>query len=772
MIKRRTAAQGTAVALAALMLAASGAGPVVARPLLPASGVGCFGPFFDNHRPVAMVVDERRGRAFLADDRTGDVTMLDGHSGAPLRTIHVGGINLAEAVDRSTGHIFIADGNRTVRMLDARSGNLLRSITVGTAPVAVAVDEGARRAVVVEHDSRSVSILDTRTGRIVRTTPLRESPVALAIDRVRHRVFVLMRQPAADRPGTVEVLDELTNTNLGYTKVGRDPNVVVVDGRTGRAFVAGSDEEITILDLHGTTAAPVVVTRTVSVGGPVSDIGLDERTGHVFVARGDAGLSVLDAGDALARSPRRPGQLLRTVGHSLGFRLLVDEPVGHVFLNYPQVGSGPPGSGWAIPTPLTMVDAATGTVVRTLALGVLPRAMAVDQTTGRVFVITGESTLQVLDGHSGAVLHISHLSAFPTAIAVDERTGHAYVANYNAGTISTIDGATGAVTSTAIGPHPDALAVIRDQRGQAAVLVTSYDGQVSVLDPLRGRIIHTVVSGPAPLAVAATAGIGGAPRRAYVVNCGGRGSLSILDGRTGALVHTVPTRANPAGLPWPEAYRVAVDERTRHVFVLNNFGQSVSMLDAATGALLRTVPSTSGAMALDRRAGHLFVSDPNNVSVEMLDTLHGRVVRSILVGGAPGTIAVDEHNGRAFVTLGCCDGPYVTKEIDTRTGAVLRTLHAFGQMVAADGATRHVFVVQTAVAGGAWPSSGRLSTLDERTGALVGSVALGEGPSAIAVDSRHGRIYVANALDDTISVINARTGLLLRTVSIGAALAQ
>jgi len=365
------------------------------------------------------------------------------------------------------------------------------------------------------------------------------------------------------------------------------------------------------------------------------------------------------------------------------------------------------------------------------------------------------------------VLHISHLSAFPTALAVDERTGEAYVANYNAGTVSTIDGATGVVTSTAAGPHPDALALIRGQRGRSVVIVTSYDGQVRMLDPSRGRILHTVVSGLAPLAVAVTAGIGGAPQRAYVVNCGGRGSLSILDGRTGALMHTVPTRANPAGWPWPEAYRVAVDERTGHVFVLNNFGQSVSMLDAATGALLRTVPSTFDAMALDRRTSHLFVSDPNTNSVEMLDTLHGRVVRSILVGRTPWAIAVDERNGLALVTVGCCDDPAVTKEIDTRTGAVLRTLHAFGQMLAADGATRHVFVVQTAVARGAWPAGGRLSTLDERTGALVGSVALGDGPSAIAVDSRHGRVYVANALDDTISVVAAGTGMLLRTVIIG-----
>ena len=94
-------------------------------------------------------------------------------------------------------------------------------------------------------------------------------------------------------------------------------------------------------------------------------------------------------------------------------------------------------------------------------------------------------------------------------------------------------------------------------------------GSARIVDPRRGRVLHTVGVGPHPIAVAVDSALG----RAYVANEGDR-SVSMLDLRTGALRAQVGVGLDPVAL--------AVDERAGRVFVANRGSASVSMLDAAT----------------------------------------------------------------------------------------------------------------------------------------------------------------------------------------------
>jgi YVTN family beta-propeller protein len=51
--------------------------------------------------------------------------------------------------------------------------------------------------------------------------------------------------------------------------------------------------------------------------------------------------------------------------------------------------------------------------------------------------------------------------------------------------------------------------------------------------------------------------------------------------------------------------------------------------------------------------------------------------------------------------------------------------------------------------------------------ALIASSAVGRGPSALAVDPRSGHVFVANSVDGTVTMLDARTGRVLRTTSVG-----
>jgi DNA-binding beta-propeller fold protein YncE len=141
------------------------------------------------------------------------------------------------------------------------------------------------------------------------------------------------------------------------------------------------------------------------------------------------------------------------------------------------------------------------------------------------------------------------------------------------------------------------------------------------------------------------------------------------------------------------------------------------------------VGETPLALATAERSSRVFVANSNGQSVSMLDARTGTMLATLPLGGVPIAIALDETRGRVF------------------------TLNACAPMSQAHPEQRCLGL----------PSS--VSVLDLR-GILRGTVAVGNGAIALAVDEHAGRVLVANAADGTLAVLNA-DGRVLRTVDVG-----
>jgi len=248
----------------------------------------------------------------------------------------------------------------------------------------------------------------------------------------------------------------------------------------------------------------------------------------------------------------------------------------------------------------------------------------------------------------------------------------------------------------------------------------------------------------------------------------------------------------------------------------------VAVLDAASGRLRRMLHASDRpwTVGIDAHAGHLLVASLREVGkttltvVAVFDVATGRLVHRQVFNPratAPTGIAVDTATGRAFVLVQVRPAPFAQAlgsgyvfVLDTRTGALIRTIPLGYTPVqeAVDGVTGRVFVtdsgptrfVQKAAAGGRMgmflpTGMGFLHMLDARTGASLSTVALGIAPGAIAVDERHGRVFVSHvgghdgygsmgttpiylpapvAGPGGVSVVDGTTGQVLRTVAIGA----
>jgi YVTN family beta-propeller protein len=296
-------------------------------------------------------------------------------------------------------------------------------------------------------------------------------------------------------------------------------------------------------------------------------------------------------------------------------------------------------------TSVSVLDTSNGKMLRAVAVGAAPVAVAVDQSTGHAFVATDDNSVSVLDTQSGDVLRTVAVGSLPQAIAVDPRTGRAFVVNTGDNTVSVLDTRKAVVLRTVhlqtedAGLYsPSGGAVGGYNTSPPAYSRPNYGGGFN------GGFIGGFGFGYFQRSVAVV----GPADRVYV---GGAGAVSVIDARNGAVLNTLPLTGYNT--------RLAVDTATGQIYAAGYNGLSV--LDGRTGQVQRTVATggPASAVAIDSRRGRIYVahadlpysrgvhSGPGTVSV--LDARTGAILRTLPVGIAPTSLAIDESTGRVIV---------------------------------------------------------------------------------------------------------------------------
>jgi YVTN family beta-propeller protein len=182
--------------------------------------------------------------------------------------------------------------------------------------------------------------------------------------------------------------------------------------------------------------------RTASIAGIPAVLVADPQSGHVFVGPTSGGGAIaggLSLLDATSGAVLRSIDLLRAQGAVMPDLdvqgLAVDARTGHVFVAWTGTYQGEPmASG------VSMLNAATGAILKRIDVGVFPTAVVVDEQLGHAFVAhrdivngqgdpRGNGSLSVLDTTSGTEVDTIPVGWGPTAMALDAHTGLLLVAN-------------------------------------------------------------------------------------------------------------------------------------------------------------------------------------------------------------------------------------------------------------------------------------------------------------------------------------------------------
>lgn len=686
-----------------------------------------------------------------------------------LPSVNVGNGPQGTAFDRATDTVYVANqGDNTVSVVDARHCNSLdtsgcaqtpATAPTGAGPFAIAIDDATHTVYVANQDDGTVSVIDAATcngqnqsgcadaGPTIAAGP---TPFGIAVDRRTDTVYVT---DVGDDAGTVSVINgatcnAITTTGCGQrpatATVGHFPFGVLIDRRDHTVYVTNADDNtVSMIDRRTCNATNTVGCAeshpTVAVGSFPVPLVLDRRSGTLYVGSqnfaNDSGAApgdgptivVIDARTCNARETDGCGQAhpaLTVPGGTDG--MSIDQRTETLF-----VSNNGPGASPAQRRSVSVIDVARcnahtsagcGQEAPTALTHANPGGNTHDPATDTEYVTTGDGTLDVIDGATcrpGVVTGCgqpapSALAGLdPFAIAINPVTASVYV-----GDASEFEGLpwTMSVLNAA---RCDTI----DPEGCSAtpISATRQAGQFALTaDPVTNTLYSSDL---------------------FLDTNGGVGDgISVIDGRTCNGLASAGCGATHPSLTLPGGAGGSAENLATHtLYVADNGDQAVSVFDTATCNRGNASGCGQSPARIDLGAF------PTSVAVnQATDTVY------VLNPGTPSTVSViDGSRCNATHRSGC---PHVPPTITVGNAANPEGL-------AVDEGTDSVYVINTgdntvSVINGAVCNA----ATTRGCGQTPTTVAVGDQNfGSVAVDQTKHLVYVTNAHDDTVSVIDGST---------------
>ena len=531
----------------------------------------------------------------------------------------------------------------------------------------------------------TLATYDERSGALVRTIPTASGTGKLLLDGPRNRLYVIT--------GTIQVVD--TRTGALLRTIPFFSSATAIDPASGHLLLAttadvaglplaaGPDDAVIAVDPLA-PRGPAVIFRT-RLGTNLDAIGVDPLHGRVYVA---------DAGPYL-----QPGEQC-VPGHCTSAIYTLDSAGGRLLTTIAL--HNPAGAAYPEHATCLAVAPEAGRVVVTETAG--------DRSTGEA---------RVLDARTGALISTSGADYDPCVLAMDRRSGLPFIAHaalYDtvppSSGVEILDALHGTYVTGLQSPGRYPVAAVADPYSRAVyVLWASYSQPPAELPP---------------------------------------GVLTVLDGGTGAEVREVPLAANPLAAA-PDPRRGGLIALNRPALPGNNQEpvvgtSSLTTIPAALAAPAGTVLLHHGptGIVVDPRTHRAFViaaglptapARPATGLVDVVDTTSGALLRSVPVGIAPSSVALDAAAGKVYVLNGGFGDrfPPSISVLSATDGTLLAIAGVGASPQALYALSGNLYLV----------GQGTVEARDGNTGALLSRRTLPGAVRSVAVDAARGHLWLA-----------------------------
>lgn len=214
--------------------------------------------------------------------------------------------------------------------------------------------------------------------------------------------------------------------------------------------------------------------------------------------------------------------------------------------------------------------------------------------------------------------------------------------------------------------------------------------------------------------------------------------VTVVDGESGAVIGALGDQ--------PGSHGVTVIPALKRGFADSAKNKTVTIFDSASLKPLGTAPAGDDAdgVAYDAATARVFVANGGAQALTVIDGATGKLLATVALGGEP-EFLVGDGMGRIYVNMAS------TREI---VAVDAKTLKVAQRFAISDCERPHGLAID--VANARLFSScvnQKLMVVDAASGRIVATLPIGKGTDAAAFDPARKRIYSANGVDGTLSVI-------------------
>jgi YVTN family beta-propeller protein len=289
----------------------------------------------------------------------------------------------------------------------------------------------------------------------------------------------------------------------------------------------------------------------------------------------------------------------------------------------------------------------------------------------------------------------------------------AYITNSGSNSVSVIRVADDTVINTiTVGKGPFGVAATPD--GSKVYIANTLSSTISVIDTLTNKVISTLAVENAPRALA----LSPQGHRLYIVH----DRFGMMDYARISVVDTVENAvAHVSSDPLLAKHGVAISPDGSQVYISNFGGNDLLVFDAQEFKRVKTVPlgQLPDGVAVSADGAHLYVANHAEATLSVLTSKDLTEVKRVVVGDGPFAIALLPQAHKAYVTL-------------------QGTVQANNKVVVFD-------------------------TVKNET---AGTISVGRMPMGIAITPDNRKIYVANKMANTVSVIDPTQDKVVTTIAV------
>ena len=618
---------------------------------------------------------------------------------------------------------------RTLTVIDCSTRTAVSSVQVSYNPFRLCYNSVSNKLYCLTTSNPDLHVVDCSSDSVVAQPPTGPySPTDIVWASATNEVYVANGGNIGNWDTTVTVVDGVTDDVVATIPVGRLPSVLCYNSVEGKVYCASTGGRIPDPIVSVINCYSHEVTARIAIPEGLSAMCYNSNGNKIYCATTnstDTSLVVIDgSADTVLGAPRPFSAVSRSTYY--------DPSRDRLYFCNTDADR------------IVVVDGTADTVVCLIEAGHRPFVLCYDTTRKALFCGNDDATVTVVDCRGDSLLSTIFVGLNnPAALCYSESLNLLYSAEVaNAADrhsqVSVVDGAANLVLAqTPVGIQAAAL-LLNAQRGKLYCACYLSDS-VFVLDAATGQVTRAIQVGNAPRALCYDS----LHDKIYCAN-DSSGDVSVIACASDSVVATVPAGNGPRALLFN-----AFDNK---VYCANERGNSLTVLDCNGDTAVATVPGVGQpvALCLNPARNKLYCADYGGGYVNAIDCAADTVVARLRVGAYAQDVCYGPSRDEVYCGVGAYSAGHVNV-VECSHDSLVATVDAQDPVRALlfDSENNRLLFSTS----GGWPSIGKAAAIDVAQRRAWFSPRLGRGPRSLAWNPQQNRLYVANEVSGSISVV-------------------